>query len=306
MSTGIEWTDETWNPVVGCEYVSEGCRGCYAARDAFGRLKGLPIYAGLAVRHLPSGLPRFTGEVRTIRERLEQPIRWKRSRRVFVNSMSDLFHPQVPDHYIAEVFGVMAVARQHQFQVLTKRPQRMAQLTSSQAFRDEVTEHAEDRERSIYRDAVEVWPLPNVWLGTSIESPKYLWRGRHLIATDAAVRFLSVEPLIEDLVTDHAVEVAELIAKVDWVIVGGESGPQARPMHPTWASAIRDICVQHATPFLFKQWGEWAPGRTGQPVSAGAAAPADVVLMDRVGKKVAGRVLDGRTWDEYPAEREAV
>ena len=154
MSTGINWTDETWNPLVGCKAVSLGCDNCYAAREASGRLSGHPLYAGLATDGV------FGGEVRLIPERLDQPLRWKRPRKIFVNSMSDLFHPDVPDEFVAEVFAVMALAARHTFQVLTKRPQRMASLLSSSMFADLVTEAVRGRDSSFLGSLV--WPLGNV------------------------------------------------------------------------------------------------------------------------------------------------
>ncbi len=281
MSTGINWTDETWNPLVGCKAVSLGCDNCYAAREASGRLSGHPLYAGLATDGV------FGGEVRLIPERLDQPLRWKRPRKIFVNSMSDLFHPDVPDEFVAEVFAVMALAARHTFQVLTKRPQRMASLLSSSMFADLVTEAVRGRDSSFLGSLV--WPLGNVWLGTSIESNRYVWRADHLRKTPAAIRFLSCEPLLGPLPDLD-------LTGIDWVIVGGESGPGARSMHPQWIRDIRDRCLKNLcencqgsklrgsmgldgcvcgnspsgdethrpgrrpVAFLLKQWGEWAPG----------------------------------------------
>ena len=259
----IEWTDATWSPIVGCKAVSSGCDHCYAAREASGRLSHLPAYAGLAENGV------FTGEVRLLPERLNQPLRWRKPRRIFVNSMSDLFHPDVPDGFVAEVFDVMVQAPQHTFQILTKRPQRMARWVL----------------RSWRRPI-----LPNVWLGTSIEEDRYTFRANYLRDTPAAVRFLSLEPLLGPLPSLD-------LTDIDWVIVGGESGPGARPMHASWVRDIRDRCVTAGIPFLFKQWGEWAPDCAR--LNDGTWEDADE-SMTRVGRKWAGRSLDGKVWDEYP------
>lgn len=278
MSTTIEWTDETWNPLTGCASVSPGCDHCYAARETAGRLNSHPAYAGLAVR--PEGQPAvFTGEIRLHLDRLGQPLKWRKPRRVFVNSMSDLFHPDVPEEFIYRVFGVMASAQPHTFQILTKRPQSM-EAWATATMRSSA------------------WILPNVWLGTSIESDRYAFRADHLRRTPAAVRFLSLEPLLGPVPSLD-------LTGIDWVIVGGESGPRARPMHPDWVRNVRDRCVAEGVPFFFKQWGEWVPNYGGQPVAAPTALVDDgsgnVMKMWRVGKKVGGRVLDGRTWDQMPA-----
>lgn len=311
--TKIEWADATWNPVTGCTKVSEGCDHCYAATIAH-RFAGTRAY--------PNGF-----EVTLRPERLDQPLRWKRPRRIFVNSMSDLFHKDVPDEYIARVFAVMALAQQHTFQVLTKRPGRMrsfvqdncrcgrhgamAHLRSammwavSQANADRIPGVPDDAEQRIQRAE---WPLPNVWLGTSVESQKWAdVRIPQLLATPAVVRFLSCEPLL------GPVELRSLLpwqetgeahqTHPDWVIVGGESGPKARPMHPEWARSLRDQCTAAGVAFHFKQWGEWVTEDQ---------SPEDITLpgMSReyfgedfykVGKRAAGRELGGRTWDEYPA-----
>jgi protein gp37 len=273
--SAIEWTDATWNPVVGCTHISPGCDHCYAAREASGRLRGVPVYAGLA----EGG--KFTGEVRCLPERLDQPLRWRKPRRVFVNSMSDLFHARVPTEFVGQVWDVMGEAAQHQFQVLTKRPQRMEHLLTL----------------SMWPSPRYPWPLPNVWLGTSIESDRYAFRADHLRATPAAVRFLSLEPLLGPLPSLD-------LTDIDWVIVGGESGPGARPMHPDWVRDLRDRCGAARVPFFFKQWGEWSWTYGGYPPRA------ESVVLDngsglfcklwKVGKRAAGRLLDARTWDQYP------
>lgn len=304
-STKIEWTEATWNPLVGCKAVSPGCDHCYAAREASGRLRTLPAYAGLA----SDGV--FTGEVRCLPERLDQPLRWKRPRRIFVNSMSDLFHPDVPDAYIVEVFDTMGAASQHIFQVLTKRPQRMRSWTE----RASVGHYRRpDGAIDVFPQTVDDLPLPNVWLGTSIESDRYTFRADHLRQTPAAVRFLSCEPLLGPLPSLD-------LQGIDWVIVGGESGPGARPMHPEWVTEIRDRCLEQKVAFLFKQWGQHAPasqveltpttptgyfgynGEWSGPTAKIWSHEHPPVEMARVHKKLAGRELEGRTWDEYPDTR---
>ena len=285
MPTKIEWTDETWNPVTGCTKVSEGCDHCYAETIAH-RFTGTKAY--------PNGF-----DVTLRPERLDQPLRWKRPRKVFVNSMSDLFHKDVPDDYIARVFAVMALAPQHTFQVLTKRPGRMRSLLSSEQFESAVFLATEGRFEGCFP-----WPLPNVWLGTSVENQKWAdVRIPLLLDTPAAIRFLSCEPLLGPI--DLFAWNIDRGMRVDWVIVGGESGPHARPMHPDWARQLRDDCLTAGIPFHFKQWGEWVTEDQ---------APEDIILPGlstyllgddepdfyKVGKKAAGREIDGQTWDEYP------
>lgn len=218
--SAIEWTDATWNPIVGCEAVSPGCDHCYAATLVSTRLRNVPVYAGLACDG------KFSGEIRLVPERLDQPLRWRKPRRIFVNSMSDLFHRDVPAEFIERVFDVMAEADHHSYQVLTKRPQRMADLFFDGGYQ---LAHCE-------------------WLGTSIENDRYTFRADHLRRIPCAVRFLSCEPLLGPLASLD-------LAGIDWVIVGGESGPGARPMHPEWVTEIRDRCVAAGVPFFFKQAG---------------------------------------------------
>jgi protein gp37 len=233
--SAIEWTQATWNPVTGCTKVSPGCDHCYAETFAE-RFRGVP------------GHPYEGGFDLTFRpERLEQPLRWLKPRMIFVNSMSDLFHENVPKTYMQQVFEVMSRAHQHTFQVLTKRPGRMASIL-----------------RQIQPD-----PLGNVWLGTSIELDRLVWRADKLRDTPAAVRFLSLEPLLGPLPN------LDLTA-IDWVIVGGESGPRHRPLDLEWVRDLRDRCIAANVPFFFKQWGGRNP-------------------------KTGGRTLDGRTWDDMPA-----
>jgi protein gp37 len=235
----IEWTDATWNPVRGCTKVSAGCANCYAQTFAE-RFRGVP------------GHPyEFGFDLRLVPEKLEQPLRWREPRLIFVNSMSDLFHEGVPDDYVVEVARVMQRAARHTYQVLTKRAERMAAMLAGP-----LTFVAQSR---------------NIWWGVSVENRRHgLPRIRHLQSAPAAVRFLSVEPLLEDLGRLS-------LGGIHWVIVGGESGHRARPMRPEAVRRLRDQCRRARVPFFFKQWG----GKR---------------------KKAAGRELDGRTWDEFPAD----
>jgi protein gp37 len=284
--SAIEWTDATWNPTRGCSRVSPGCGGpghaggCYAEGVA-ARFSnpGFP-YHGFAERKRTGS--KWTGKVALIDHMLTVPLRWTKPRRIFVNSMSDLFHEALSDDDIDKVFAVMALCSQHTFQVLTKRPMRMRDYFSCST--------SDICERIIFAasclghphcftaaDLWTLWPLPNVWLGTSVEDQTRAdERIPLLLATPAAVRFLSCEPLLGPVdlrrISTHGGwydalagwrDVREGPAPegiVDWVIAGGESGPGARPMHPDWARSLRDQCTAAEVPFFFKQWGEWLPG----------------------------------------------
>ena len=266
----IEWCEATWNPVTGCTKVSPGCDHCYAETFAE-RWRGTPGH------HFENGF-----DVTLRPERLEQPFHWKRPRRVFVNSMSDLFHESVPDDYIARVFVVMAECRQHTFQVLTKRHGRMRSFLNRFIFR----------------------PPSNIWLGVSVEDQHWAdIRIPALIETPAAVRFLSCEPLLGPVDLKLA---DERDGYLNWVIAGGESGPGARPMHPEWVRSLRDQCRTAAVPFFFKQWGAHRWVEHSAYDHATQCWVANGIEPQRVSKKLAGRELDGRTWDEYPHVAEAV
>ena len=320
----IEWTDATWNPITGCSVVSPGCTNCYAMKLAGGRLKGHPSRAGLTQ---PSKAgPVWTGEVRLNEDWLDQPLRWRRPRMIFVCAHGDLFHEAVSDEWIDRIFAVMAHEPQHRFQVLTKRPERMLAY---------MTGGAGNRMNEGGRPPNQIpWPLPNVWLGTSVEDQERAdERIPHLLDTPAAVRFVSAEPLlgpvdltrleivhdmhggqrgfragirVDALHNKHCESgVTRGIGPLGWVIVGGESGPGARPMNPHWARAIRDQCQAAGVPFFFKQWGEIMPN---DDAFAAGIVPSEVhhpwgrmqPQMAVVGKKRAGRLLDGRTWEEMP------
>lgn len=318
-NSAIEWTDATWNPVSGCTKVSPGCDHCYA-ETLHERFHGKGSFATVTLHP----------------ERLGKPWGWRKPRRVFVNSMSDLFHAEVPNEFIAQVFAVMACAPQHTFQVLTKRHARMRSLLGDREFAEEVEGWASEWGNPSLARHFGLWPLPHVWLGVSVENQQWAdIRIPALLETPAAVRFLSCEPLLGpvNLEFDHYFDArcggcSGLVSPrhepscgrepgkdwgVDWVIVGGESGPGARPMHPDWARSLRDRCVSAGVPFLFKQWGAWspAPSNYGPDVPERARASTTLVwasgsdvdgqIMLRRGKHLSGRVLDGRTWDEYPA-----
>ena len=232
LSTSIEWTDSTWNPVTGCTKISSGCANCYAERMA-SRLKamGNPSYA--------NGF-----SVTLHEEALTLPLKWKKPQTIFVNSMSDLFHEDIPVEFIMRVFDIMRRADWHCFQILTKRAERMLELGPQLTW------------------------MPHIWMGVTVEEQDYTYRINHLQRTGAKVKFLSLEPLLGPISDLH-------LEGIDWVIVGGESGPKSRPMKKIWALDICNQCQEKKVPFFFKQWGG-------------------------INKKKAGRVLEGRTWDETP------
>lgn len=268
--SAIEWTDATWNPTTGCDRVSPGCANCYAL-DLAARLKrmGAPAYQ-------VDGDPRTSGPGFGLTlhvDRLMLPLRWAKPRRVFVNSMSDLFHPEVPDEFVTNVFAAMALAERHTFQVLTKRPERMRAWMVDHGGPEDAVHRAAlalDERRAIAAAGRFAWPLPNVWLGTSIENARWRTRIDELRVTPAVVRFLSCEPLLGPLDDIN-------LDRIGWVIVGGESGPKHRPISSDWVRHIRDQCEASSVPFFFKQWG----GPTA---------------------KSGGRILDGQTHDAFPYE----
>lgn len=283
MSTGtrIEWTETTWNPNTGCDRVSPGCDNCYAL-SLSGRLKAM----GQA-KYQTDGDPRTSGPgfgVAMHWDVVDQPLSWRRPQTIFVNSMSDLSHPRITDEFIAAVFAVMAVASWHRYQILTKRPRRFRALLGKSSFREQVAEGIESRggehklAHAVHVGDPAVWPLRSVWLGISAEDDSRTRERLPLLAdTPAALRFVSAEPLLDNISSALQEERGDgpLIAQMDWVIVGGESGPDHRPMRASWARAVRDVCLAARVPLFFKQWG----GRT---------------------PKAGGRELDGRTWDEMP------
>lgn len=364
--TSIEWTDSTWNPLRGCSRVSEGCRHCYAEREA-NRHKGPGgAYEGLV--QLVNGHPAWTGKVTFVEKHLLDPLKWGavldpdapiitrvlrdgafegariRRRRIFVNSMSDLFHENVPDAWIKKIFAVMALCPHHDFQILTKRAERMSATLGSMGVGHQILDLAESIALSEIntrnktwgqwlqgkpiqvsfssagtkvRMLERIWPLPNVWLGVSVENQKAAdERIPPLLRTPASVRFISAEPLLGPInleqltvligtqearlnsISDYY-KVNEELSRLDWVIAGGESGPEARSMHPDWVRSLRDQCLPAGTAFFFKQWGAWVPTKDPGVAKARGIPLGD--CMSWVGrKKIAGAVLDGREWRQFP------
>lgn len=332
--TGIEWTDATWNPIRGCTPVSSGCKNCYAAAVAK-RFSGPgQPYEGL-VRINAAGerTDDWNGQVHFIEKHLLDPLSWRKPKRVFVNSMSDLFHENVSDEQRNRIFAVMALCPHHTFQVLTKRPERMlaymteacteegglrigraaAALFHGTSLRDR---HLSLAEQAAVSNQFEWKELNHVWMGVSDEGNQHQ-RIDILRQVPAAVRFISAEPLIFDPGTVD-------LTGIDWVIVGGESGTGARPMEPDWARSLRDQCQAASVPFFFKQWGEWAPYDAyrdgdythkwfmypdGRRLRYDMPNPDGLDMRDwtaiaRPGKKAAGALLDGREWKQFPEVRQ--
>lgn len=265
--TEIEWADEVWNPTSGCTKVSQGCKYCYAEQFAKRFWKD-----------------RKFSDVLMHPERLDDPYHWKKPRIVFVDSMSDLFHPDIPMDYISAVFNRMEVYDRHIYMVLTKRPERMLEFIEE------------------YKPP----SLPNVWLGVSVEDQENLIkRVPLLMQAHGFVTFVSFEPLLGEIDFSPLIKItnydgpAEYFKPFDMAIVGGESGVNARPMHPNWVRGIRDYFVIRGISFFFKQWGEWRPYNSPFGWKRCYDFP-DGEVMIRVGKKRAGRILDGRIWNEYP------
>lgn len=274
--TGIEWTQTTWNPTTGCDRISPGCDNCYALTLAR-RLKAM----GLA-KYQNDGDPRTSGPgfaVTCHEDVLAEPMSWRKPKTVFVNSMSDIGHARVPAEFVARIWAVMALTPQHTYQLLTKRPRHLAATLSQERFRtglvrSAIREHLAARP-DLGRNFADLprgpftWPVPNAWIGTSIESDKYVGRADALRAAPAATRFLSLEPLLGPLPSLD-------LTRIDWVIAGGESGPGHRPVDLDWIRDLRDRCEARDIAFFFKQVGGTTP-------------------------KAGGRDLDGRTWDQMPA-----
>lgn len=403
VDSRIEWTDDTWNFIVGCTRVSSGCAHCYAIRDVWRMAHNPnPKIAGPRqgiVEQQPNGQLDWTGKIGVLPDRLAIPLRKQQPTRYFVNSLSDLFHENVPNKLIEQAFGVMAATPRHTYQILTKRPDRMREWVRRETHEGVLSALLHKlpdfgfSSRQFHADVERIgagfpWPLPNVWLGTSVEDQKAAdLRIHDLQATPAAVRFLSCEPLLGPI--DFAADRGRLSRQfsetvgvfgyvsaagptganhhpgrcvcqgddttphkhyreppfkcarclgcggftparplwgIHWVIAGGESGANARPMHPDWARSLRDQCANAGVAFFFKQHGEWLsadqaqfPPRTDpiwtnwssdrtQPLTPAGRLKRDERWLDpgdaivaRLGKRRAGRELDGRTWDEYPA-----
>ena len=325
-TTSIEWTDVTWNPVRGCSLVSAGCANCYAMKQAH-RFSGTgKPYEGLTEIG-PQG-PRWNGKVRLVPEALEEPLHWKQPRRVFVNSMSDLFHEDVPDEFIAAVFGVMCVASHHTYQILTKRPERMRTWFGWIADRGALAHYVADRCDALYPGALPAerscaglvwsglperatWPLPNVWLGVSVEDQATAdERIPILLQTPAAVRFISAEPLLSrvsiirylyknmdvtgDFRTFRGKRQVKFVHEglsggLHWAIIGGESGPRARPCDLAWIRSIKDQCQAAEVPVFIKQIGaRWYDKEARCGIRGSVAVPIDrpwmwVTQRDRKG-----------------------
>lgn len=312
MSTKIEWAEETWNPVTGCTPISEGCQNCYAKRMS-NRLKGRCGY--------DADNP---FKVTLHPKRLDQPLRWKKPRKIFVCSMGDLFHEDVSGDFLYEIWGIMAQCPQHIFMVLTKRPEIM------RAWYNDVFL----RVNPLYRKN----PLPNIWLGVTAENQARAdERIPVLLQIPAAVRFVSVEPMLGPVdltnitmpdeyqpphvalpslngfhvnsLRDDDDHMYQSNNHLDWVICGGETGPGARPMHPYWVRSLRDQCQAEGVPFFFKSWGDWCAAsqctiwESGKYSVPGPMPFGDYQSVHHVGKKNAGRLLDGREWAEYPGVR---
>lgn len=391
--TSIEWADKTWSPIIGCDRVSEGCTGCYAISQARIRTfnpnpKISQAFAGTV--DVIGGRVDWTGQVNQLENRLAEPLRWKKQRKVFVNSLSDLFHKNVDYDFIVKVFAIMALTPQHSYQLLTKRHARMRTVLNDRCtcgnghapgvhFRSAmawaVSKANPNRIAGVPDDAEQrvsntPWPLPNLHLGVSVEDQHWAdIRIPALLDTPAAVRWISAEPLLgpidlfgkldyhghrpkltywldgrpgfgDPYTTSTGIQMRPLTTgpKLDWVVAGGETGPNARTPHPDWFRTLRNQCAQAGVPFLFKQWGDWGPmwpldkddhiittrrglgvtiandgtvyqpgdlsypdgPRYGEAVRAGHDR-AHLTAMYRLGKKKAGRELDGRTHDEFPA-----
>lgn len=360
-NSSIEWTQATWNPITGCTRASTGCDNCYAVTmtrrlEAMGQAGK---YGGL----VNPGKQHFNGVVRLHPEELAEPLRRRKPTKYFVCSMSDLFHPSVPDSFIDQVFATMALCPQHTFQVLTKRADRMEQYMRGRDWGDAANavhdQHIRPLEQPLHLAGEIVPPLPNVWIMTSAENQEQLdKRLPHLLRTPAAVRGLSLEPLLDPIslplmgtlpATETGGAYVQVHQRLHWVIVGGESGPKARPMHPVWVRGLQRQCQAAGVPFFFKQWGAWGTKfslmTTQEPVfrffssfqhwvnkaskdfigggicldlggnqlriggdfmAARDGGRFPVAILHRLGKKEAGRQLDGRTYDEQPATIQSV
>jgi protein gp37 len=368
----IEWTEETWNPLIGCSKVSPGCKNCYAIQTAWIRQHNPKMserYAGV-VEKTPAGNLNWTGKVNVANEAIDKPLRKKKPTKYFVNSMSDLFHEAVPFEVIDKIYAIMGRCQHHVFQILTKRPERMLEYYKSDPYQ-RILSHAYALNLSKGHslgagidnpNTPGAWGWEHVWLGVSVENQQTAnERIPLLLQVPAAVRFLSCEPLLGPLRLDQLIREEEHYAwvdncltgfkahgaggwydnKIDWVIVGGESGAGARPLHPDWVRSLRDQCQKTGTRYFFKQWGEYYThsylSGSGQPhfrmftnmqhwvdkaqtwVRGGRCISIDgrkcksgkdfkecaypVVIMDKVGKKKAGRLLDGREWNEFPGKQ---
>lgn len=344
--TAIEWTEKTWNPITGCSIVSSGCTNCYAMKMAhrLSKIAATPQYHNTVEK--TRGGPVWTGKIGIASDQVfTQPLRQKRPTMYFVNSMSDLFHESVPLEIIDRIFAVMALCPQHTFQILTKRADRMREYFTMDNNRGrwlEIDQQAQTLSNTQKNRPLPTYShkcLPNVWLGVSVENQQCAdERIPHLLATPAAVRLISAEPLLGPLELysylnkiQYGIDLCKeagggstsgTLPALDWVICGGESGPKSRPMHPDWARSLRNQCMHSGVPFFFKQWGNWITDidrDINDPDWRMNYSKADkkgyrilnlegghgfhgqrVHLMKRTTKKTAGRHLDGRLWGELP------
>jgi protein gp37 len=340
----IQWTEQTWNPINGCSKISAGCKNCYAIPMSH-RLAHIPAtakkYAGITEK-TEKGTINFTGKVSINDKALLEPLKRKKPTTYFVNSMGDLFHENVPFEWIDKVWAVMALCPQHTFQVLTKRPERMEaylgylEKDGLVCYDSNINkyyflgvwgpnEHTGisemkyrgfdpfeyDTELKVHKKIVfaGIFPLPNVWLGTSVENQEQAEkRILHLLACPAAVRFLSCEPLLEKIDLNPYVSLSDYTewkSPIDWVIVGGESGRGARPMHPEWVRSLRNQCKESNVPFFFKQWGEWVkPSQMPDEIYSAIEEVGDGIGISdverKLGKHASGRLLDGVEYNEMP------
>lgn len=310
--SNISWTDATWSPVTGCDPISPGCKNCYAKREVEQRWSKNPksVFFGRAFN-----------DVQCHESALSQPLSWKKPKKIFVCPRADLFHDDVPDSFIDRAFAVMALAPQHTFQVLTKRSRRMQEYMSGGGRAAAVFDLMRNSELGYMANQAKLppqsWPLPNVWLGVSVEDQAAAnERIPLLLKTPAAVRWISAEPLLGPVSLRWLAAFPENspntatnpsgrtdgLRRLDWVVVGGESGQKARPMSPDWARGLRKQCADSGVPFYFKQWGEWIPmlgQRDGVPVKQ-KIETTDGWIMGWAGTKAAGRLLDGVLHDDYP------
>jgi protein gp37 len=275
---------QTWNPIVGCSKISEGCRNCYAERMANRQAAmcraGSNTDSAICYRAATHENGGWNGTTHLIDSAIKKPMGWKKPRAIFVNSMGDLFHENTSDEWIDQVFAVMALFPQHLFIVLTKRAERMEKYISGGVMNKDTMARVAIEASKIKVPVSVKWPLPNVWMGVTAENQEmYDSRIRHLLATPAAVRFVSGEPLLSEIHADY-------IGQLDWFIVGGESGPGARAMQPEWARALRDQCEAAGVPFFFKQWGSAVANQIGKGSG----------ISGRKG----GDILGGCQWHQWP------
>lgn len=318
--TNIEWATNTWNPILGCDKVSPGCAHCYAITQANRWKNHKTEYTGLVTLD-SQGRPQWSGNIGFFPQRLVEPMKRKKARRIFVCSMSDLFHESVTVDWIDAVFGIMALCPQHTFMVLTKRPWRMrGYLDYRRSLSDpfpgaaracvDVAARILDLDQDTKRHLVDqTWPPRNVWLGTSVEDQKRAdYRISILLGCPGQLHFISAEPLLGPLTVRSYLRRSDMPnvfhpKGLDWVIAGGESGRRARPVAGKWFRSLRDECVAAEVPFYFKQWGEWTTAT--DEILLGLHKEKQLKVTDgelvvRLGRRVTGRELDGRTWDQFP------